>query len=165
MLAPGAEYIVKLASHSRLTALLLHAGVITLKCSLNACTYCIWWQFFRIHYREQSRFYIALSSFLLFQMVEILCSFVSNYSFFDEWTKALSRWGLISWKRFWVIFAVTFHSTYPGRRPWNKSCTRKLMKLYPFKLLTVITFRNNLLYEVYKTEVNVQSSPDVRWNL
>ena len=39
MLAPGAEYIVKRASHSRLTALLL--GVITARpqeCTLNTCT-------------------------------------------------------------------------------------------------------------------------------
>lgn len=90
-----------------------------LKCSLNACTYCIWWQFFRINYREQSHFYIALSSFLLFQMVEILCSFVSNYSFFDEWTKALSRWGLLKYHEsaFESLLAAG-RETNPVRENW-----------------------------------------------
>ena len=45
-------------------------------------------------------FYIALSSFLPFQMVEIFCSLALNYTFFGEWTKTLSQWGLISSKRF-----------------------------------------------------------------
>ena len=135
---------------------------------LYAGFYCIWRQFFRINYREKSHFYIALSSFLPFSVVEMPCSFVLNYTFFfrrvNKGVESL-RTNIMKALLTVVTFAVTFHSIYSGRRLWNKSFTRKLMKLYAFKLQAVITFRSNLLYEVFKTEVNVQSSPDVRWNL
>ena len=100
MLAPGAKYIVKRASHSRLTALLL--SVIASrpqKCTLNTCGF-FWWQFLAINNRAIIFFNIAPSSFLPFQMFEILCSLVLNYSFFGGWRKMLCHRGLISLKRF-----------------------------------------------------------------
>ena len=117
--------------------------------------------------REITFLYCTLQFSAVFNGWNALLVRLKLYFFFRRMNKGVEslRTNIMKALLTVVTFAVTFHSIYSGRRLWNKSCTRKLMKLYPFKLHTVITFRSNLLYEVFKTEVNVQSSPDVRWNL
>ena len=60
----------------------------------------------------------CISSFLPFQMAEILCSLILNYTSFGEWTKTLSHWGLIWLKRFESVTQfIKFYQS--GRVLWN----------------------------------------------